>query len=460
MPCYDCSEPCSKPVPGGFEDETLPTISRSCCFPFACDSPPDVVAPPRQAIDRSFLSQSSGRKAWTLDAQFEALGADIPGFAGLTYGEDGQLVLHLTVKGSADQAKPKVASYLDASGRLNGAALAALSTVRPAKYEFAQLAEWRRGISRNSRNAGLISTDIDEGGNRLVIGALDAASAGRLRLLASQRGIPNDAIAVEVQTRPIPDALLTDSYRPIYGSLQMTLGGGAHCTLGYLALLDFNSYIDSTDVYAITNTHCTDSVNVVNGQIFCQNDCIVREGYEVADPPRFQYGSDPWQYEKSDCPDDGSLCRYSDAALFLIDSAQIWHGAMGVTCSGITLCDTYNLVNWAWPFLTESVRSVGASSGYSTGTVDQTCVNLQQGGTGTWLLCQYRAGYTSVSGDSGAPVVTPCTSGCGGYYNATTVLGLNWGHNTINNKGLFSPIAMVSNELGVAMSAGGLRIVH
>lgn len=391
-------------------------------------------------------------QAYTLDQRFEQLARVVPGFAGVGFDENHVLVVHLTAIGSALQAAAPVEALLKSLGRDDAAALVSSMTVQPATYDFLQLAQWRRAILRYPDVRGITKSDVDERNNKINLAGSDAGTVAELTAIARELKIPDSAITINVEPPVIPDAQLTDTYRPMYASLHIYLGGGNECTMWALALLeDINQHVDSTDVYAITNSHCTDSVGVVTGQIFCQNDCTVREGYEVADPARWVYPNDPFIGSQSSCL-SGYKCRYSDAALFKIDSASIWHGTMGVTCTGLTLCDSYTIKNTITPLYGDDVRTVGAASGYRAGYVQNTCVDRVQGGTNTDLLCQYEADYHSESGDSGKPVVTLCPT-CSGY-NPVELEGINWGHNP--SYAMFSPATMVSNELAHAMGAAFL----
>jgi hypothetical protein len=145
-----------------------------------------------------------------------------------------------------------------------------------------------------------------------------------------------------------------------------------------------------------------------------------------------------------------------------IDSASFWHATMGVTCSGITLCDSYSIVSATQPMYGDDAKFEGQISGYSHGQVVNTCTSVLQGGTSRTLLCQYEAYYTSVADDSGGPVVTGCGSPC--YftdYNPVRAMGQSVGHNsTYTFLGQFSWIGMVYNELGQGAGGTGLRLTR
>jgi hypothetical protein len=52
----------------------------------------------------------------------------------------------------------------------------------------------------------------------------------------------------------------------------------------------------------------------------------------------------------------------------------------------------------------QAVGKVGASTGWTVGEIQDTCVGLAWFKPNTWLLCQDAADYASSAGDSGAPV--------------------------------------------------------
>ena len=404
---------------------------------------------------RPSLSSEGKDHPITLDQKFEELAKEIPGFAGLGFNEQHQLVVHLASAGSREQAVQPLVAFLEASNRGNAEELVAGMVITPANYDFAQLADWRRQLLRANPPKGITKSDVDERNNIVYITGENASVAGHLRSLARELKIPDNAIRVEIEPPIVPDALLTDTYRPLIGSLQMTTVGTGSCTIWGLALTATGLQVDSTDVYVVTNSHCTDDVDSSTGQAWCQNNCLFHQGNEVADPARWVYPNDPYLWSNSTCL-SGYYCRYSDAALLKIDSSVVWHGTMGVTCSGITLCDTYTIKDAVWPFYGDVTYTVGAASGFQGGYVQNTCVDRLQSGSYyvTDLLCQYEADYHSQSGDSGKMVVTPCPT-CQGY-NPVYALGINWGHNS--SYGLFSSAIMASAELASAMGKGWLMI--
>ncbi len=92
----------------------------------------------------------------------------------------------------------------------------------------------------------------------------------------------------------------------------------------------------------------------------------------------------------------------------------------------------------------EAANKVGRTTGWTRGTVSNTCVNTGVSGSTIVLLCQTfvtASGVIVQGGDSGSPVF----SLSGG--NATLLGGL-WGGNQSGTQFVYSPIANIKAELG------------
>lgn len=96
--------------------------------------------------------------------------------------------------------------------------------------------------------------DIDEVANRLRIGVEDGAALAALRNRLAEGGIPLDAVIVEFLPAPVPDARLTDRFRPIPGAVQVQGADGrgrdVFCTAMANAVTDLGPGF-------ITSSHCT-----------------------------------------------------------------------------------------------------------------------------------------------------------------------------------------------------------
>lgn len=91
------------------------------------------------------------------------------------------------------------------------------------------------------------------------------------------------------------------------------------------------------------------------------------------------------------------------------------------------------------------VFAVGQTSGWSSGNVTNSCVDVNVAGSDIRMLCQNIAGYLSNPGDSGAPVFritnSPAT-------RDVELSGINWGGPDNGSYGVFRIISWVQTELG------------
>ncbi len=136
----------------------------------ACADREPTAAQQPSPFTRSF--EASGGNANTLDAQFEQLTSEIPGFGGLFFDESGRLNIFLTDPTARDRAIPILENFFRGRvvslrrGQLDVASL----VVHPGKFDFRHLAEWRRMLNQEVFTLpGVRSTDIDESRNRIVL---------------------------------------------------------------------------------------------------------------------------------------------------------------------------------------------------------------------------------------------------------------------------------------------------
>jgi hypothetical protein len=160
-------------------------------------------------------------------------------------------------------------------------------------------------------------------------------------------------------------------------------------------------------------------------------------GQEISDPPYYSSAENP------NCPVTTYICRMSDAALFQLSSNSTSVSAFNGV--GYPLSNGVALVGYAGRqsgyAVGQPMAKSGAYTGITAGTVQETCATVN-----AWnnviqrqekMVCQYRANYSSVDGDSGSPVF---------YYNNGNqwwVAGIHWGAG-----GYFSMWMHVADEIG------------
>ena len=201
------------------------------------------------------------------------------------------------------------------------------------------------------------------------------------------------------------DVSRSATYRPIVGGVQMQApvsGGTSMATLGFSATTDPNC--DECAGYVITS-HLPTTV----GQTIYQPSTgstagtVDRVGSNYADAAFVYY----WNSEGTIVGTNGSLLpvkSYGDA----VQGQTIY-------MSGI--------------------------SSQGSGTVTETDVMIYHGSLNRWMYNQHRASYTSLNGDSGAPVYWMNSN------NQVAIGGIHWGHTSTDS--YYSPISAVQDDLGV-----------
>lgn len=77
--------------------------------------------------------------------------------------------------------------------------------IRQALYDFNQLKEWRdQFLPIFVTIDKMVSVDIDEARNQLNVGVEEAAAIGTVRHEMARLGIPNAAVHVVVEQKPVP----------------------------------------------------------------------------------------------------------------------------------------------------------------------------------------------------------------------------------------------------------------
>jgi hypothetical protein len=236
-------------------------------------------------------------------------------------------------------------------------------------------------------------------------------------------------------------ATLRDRFRPTVAGIQINF-------TQYVCTLGFNADHAGGRSF-ITNSHCTANQGGNDNTSYWQPVNASTSPEVIATEV-----DDPAFVRNLGTCSKGKRCRYSDAARALYASGtQSTRGRIaqttGVNNLSLTVSSTAPTFSIVAQDVTNdrfsgTVNKVGRTTGWTSGTVAQTCVNVNVSGTSLQLLCQtmVQGSGTIVSGgDSGSPVFTLS----GG--NATLV-GLLWGGSSDNRLFVFSPLRNVARELG------------
>lgn len=351
------------------------------------------------------------------------LARTLPGFGGFFY-DAGVPTVYLTDPGQR-------AAAAAALGRA-----ASEIQVRQGRFTYQQLDRWFQATSLEAlAHAGVVFVDLDEAANRVTVGVEGPAAGGLVRALVARLGMPAEAIIVR-EVEPIGFATtLRDRVRPVVAGVQIRFSN-------FLCSLGFNAVRGGQNSF-VTASHCTDHQGGTEGTLYYQPLNQVADefiGTEVDDPRYFR--------NQNGCP-HGRKCRFSDAARAAYASGVTFTlGGIAQTSGpnngSLTITGGFKINSEGTAAVGDVANKVGRTTGWTQGTVTNTCVNTGVSGTNIVLLCQtfVSAGVQIVgAGDSGSDVFGLAGS------NAS-LFGILWGGNSSGTLFVYSPITNVERELG------------
>ncbi len=373
----------------------------------------------------------------------------IPGFGGLYIDEDGVANIHVTNVDDVGPADLAVMGYL---ARLGTEAPRGIR-LRQADFTIPQLDQWFQETSPAVLGQpGAVFVDLDDRENRITIGVEDPGAAENARTIATQLGMPAEAIRV-VLTEPIlPMNSLQDRHRPVVGGLQINFPGFL-CTLGFNAIAQVTTGKGKRRTTVeensfITNSHCTNVQGGTEGTPYWQpleSVDPVQIGTEV-DDPRYSGGKG----RNNPCP-RGFVCRQSDASRaayadgITFELGKIAMPDVGPNASSVawTTGNFFNIVAEGTAVVGNTANKVGRTTGWTQGTV--TATNVDTGVSGTNIV---QLGQTFV--ENSVRVVQGGDSGSGVFLGTgnVTLVGILWGGNGAGTLFVFSPLSNVESELG------------
>jgi len=388
------------------------------------------------------------------------LAAKYPNFAGY-YCEEGDLHIGLTSSASSAQISMEIEAEGTAFFCRNRAYPDKIPSVRISQdktYSFAQLVSWRdkvySDLVQRSDGRGL---GIDYAQNRVLVDVELGATASTRQRLASM-GLPSDAVVVAERAgakpsacSPYPTAPLTNCFRPVPGGVQVAAAAMGQCSVA------FGGYHPSTgELGWVTASHClgTNEFGQVTGRYVYQYNNLDL-GQLVA--------SESLDPATTTCVGGGTIqsrCRYSDSTWLRHEAGGVQRGQIvqtlssngTATCCGdsptcgacvtSTASPRFQILGSASPVQGMQVEKVGRTSGWTTGTVSQTCHDGPDG-EGRWLICQTISSNLSNGGDSGGPLFYWWW-----FYGVNTIqiVGVYWGRDT--GIAYSSPWSGVSTDLG------------
>ncbi len=397
----------------------------------ACSDQNELVAP-TQPGSPSFQAAIQG----TSDDPI-SLARAIPGFGGFYMDDRGTPVVYLKNAAERGNAERALAPFL----RAQGLAASQLRVI-PARYDWAQLERWfTQASSEVLAVPGGVFVDADEASNRVTIGVQRGASA-RIRGVVARLGIPQEAVVVR-ETEPIRlTATLRGKVRPVVGGLQINFPGLHPNVETFICSIGFNA-VRSGQRSFITASHCTNHQGGVENTPYyqpLQTSTSPKIATEVSDPG--------YSRNKTGCP-VGFRCRFSDASrAAYVSTTTSSLGKIAKTTGpnngSVTINGSFSITAEGSASVGQAVGKVGRSSGWTTGKVTNTCVNVQVQDTDIVQLCQNIVTARSRAGDSGAAVFKGSSN--------VTLVGIYWGAN-LNENGVgtilaYSPISNIERELG------------
>jgi hypothetical protein len=394
------------------------TVATACTHDSGPTSPPE--QPGEPPLDAAVHQRQANDP--------NLLGRSVAGFGGFFFDAAGTPTVYLSDPSRRGAAERALAPFFHAQG-LGSPQLSVLR----GDFDYAQLEQWLDRVSPPALAVpGAVFTDVDEASNRLRIGVEHPVALARVRSAMAALGIPTSAVILE-ETEPIHfAATLRDRVRPVLGGLQINFTQYI-CTLGFNALRGTaNSFV--------TASHCTAKQGGVESTKYYQplsstsNSLI---GTEVADPNYFTGGSCPLLRK----------CRYSDAARATYASGvSFTRGRIEKTSSvnngSLTISGYFSINAEGGGSVGSTANKVGRTTGWSRGSITNTCVNTNVSGSNITLLCQNWVKAKVGPGDSGSPVFLGSGS------SSVRLAGILWGGSSSGTTFVYSPISLIEKELG------------
>ncbi len=295
---------------------------------------------------------------------------------------------------------------------------------------------------------GTVFADHDEAQGKLVFGVENANVAQGIQRSLIARGLSAEEFSVKVVPAIVRLASLqTSIIRPTQAGTQIHFGG-------YLCTLGFNVSHAAGRSF-ITNSHCTNTQGGTEGTTYAQPS-------RTADPTVIATEADDPAYVSGGAGcSSGKVCRSSDASRALysgsVGSAQgVIAKTTGVNTGSLTTDGNFTITSQdnSSTSYSGTVNKVGRTTGWTSGTITNTCVTINVSGSNVQLQCQTMVTNNSATivsgGDSGSPVFRIASG------DNVTLLGILWGGSGTTTF-VFSPLKNIQDELGavVATSGGG-----
>ncbi len=338
------------------------------------------------------------------------LAREIPGFGGMYYEPGGdQLVIAMTEANLAGfpAARQAVLNHLAAD--VSGASMADIPPMdfveRVVEFSFIEMARYRARLRPALFGIPeVVSLGVDEEFNRISIGLEDLSAKTAVLDAAVELAVPDEILffseASPIDLRvssaePEPPLSTSNSLKGsapdgrLTGGYQVQADGNTECTLGFTARTKTRAATPSF----VSNSHCSKRSFKLDRGDWGQPDTGTIVGYEMRDPSLRR------------CWKNGTRqsCRESDAALMIVTNSdtEIALGEIGRPrvrnprdycppgCSLINSDNpTIRIRFRSYSILdNEELDKVGRSTGWTYGSVVDTCKDVRSTTDDRWRLC-------------------------------------------------------------------------
>jgi hypothetical protein len=285
----------------------------------------------------------------------------------------------------------------------------------PAKFALSQLIAWKSAVSvKFSGIEGITGIDADESINRLRISVSSASAAGAINSIVAAAGVPAEAVKIDVSAKAVALGSLRGTFRPTGGGVQIqSWDGGPVCTIGF-------NVTTSTGLNGfVTASHCLNRFSQPGQTGLKVGQPMDAYGYYVG----VATNNPLWNRTDPECAGYQS-CTIADVMFVKYDVASTLSKRVAFTASpglneqggSITVTGWWDNVvaPAASLFIGQSVDKVSPITGWTRGTISQTCVNTVTEftvGEHMNLCVDAVTGSRVANGDSGAPVFVPPPAG-------------------------------------------------
>ncbi len=391
------------------------------------------------------------------EANFVRLAETAPSSAGYFISEAG--VFTVWVRDSSDDSKAlAISTEMLSSLRPTFGRAVTGPEVRRARYTFAQLAAWRDALFANALTHvdGVTLLDLNEATNRVVVG-VDARLTEQTRATVLQMlpklGVDSAAVVFTTRNPTMSHGRGGTAARYGYSLVSKidTIVGGVHyqfqwasnpaigseCTIGII--------VDYGGAPAMLSaSHCSENSFAPNGDVAYQSVSSTdpRFANETVDAAGYTCGF--------------RTCRGSDANIWALDSgvkslqgliAKTTYSTSGWGTSGSRFWDSSSPYFITTAYVTSittgaTVKKMGATTGYTSGTVTGTCTDINVPHTRT-ITCTTESSTYADLGDSGGPVFV--LSGNGSFVYLAGIMGsIDPGAQV----SYYSPVTRITANLG------------